>query len=170
MAVVFENELNRSVFLTLVWVCLVEAVIVLILNVVHPVLWERGNVFVTSRTAQYFSNRHSVESSFRAVADRVRASGCYRLGLILRGTSYEYPLWVLFDPRETGRVLRHVAPPGFSRDGFVESPSAPQSASCLWVCQGSRRCEKLRRTGATRRVSLPPFSVWAPPEPASNLP
>lgn len=165
VAVWLEDVLARPWLTVLGGLLLLQGGMVLTVNLVHPVIWTEGNVLTAGRHERMFLKRPSVRTPYRRLADSLRERACHRIGLVWRGTAYEYPLWVLLDPLRTDRTLRHVAPPGLPREGFVMPPWFPGrragSGACLWVCAGPGRCDGLR-VAATRLDRFGPYSVWRP--------
>jgi hypothetical protein len=80
-----------------------------------------GSVVTMSRTAQRFRNHPQLQPAYEAAAKVVGDAGCTRVGLVLGGDGWEYPLWPLLRER-LGADLRmehvlvenasaHLAPP-----------------------------------------------------------
>lgn len=139
---------------------LLEATVVMALNVVHPVVWTENNVFTTDRVDQYFTDRPSAAPAYRAIGESLSSSSCRHVGLVLRETSFEYPLWVILDPLHSKRTLRHAAPDGIPTDDFVSVGDRRDGEVCRIVCERREACGQLKERGEVRRIRRDGFSVW----------
>jgi Dolichyl-phosphate-mannose-protein mannosyltransferase len=84
----------------------------------HPLVGQ-GSILFANRTDQYFTTAPDLEEPTLEAVDRVKASGCSQVGLVLDYFSYEYPIWVLLGAIDTpGVELEHVN---------VDNPSASMS-------------------------------------------
>jgi hypothetical protein len=98
----------------------------------------RGSVFVGDRVEKNLVRRAVLEDDYRWVADRIRATGAQRVGLIQWGNDYEYPWYHLLPARRFVNLIsvldRHPAP-------------EPQSVDA-WICTTERwQCEELLPAG-----------------------
>jgi hypothetical protein len=58
------------------------------------------SVFTTDEWAQRFARNRSRQPLYEAAADRLRASGAHRIGVVVRGDQWEYPFWVMLPGRD----------------------------------------------------------------------
>lgn len=76
------------------------------------------SILTLPREAMYFSGaRKELQAPYTVIAQRIQARNCQRVGLVLAGEGWEYPLWVLLQQQAPVKI-RHVA---------VENPSAQRS-------------------------------------------
>jgi len=64
-------------------------------------------LYTLPREQQYFAKRPELFQEYRDVAELILASGCRRLGLVIGGDSWEYPLWVLLRRRGFEGTITH---------------------------------------------------------------
>lgn len=78
------------------------------INQSRPLIGKK-NIFNTPRRSQYFANNPGFMYSFTKAVEEVKSQGCQQIGLWLGGDSWEYPFWVLLNPRRISDVrLEHV--------------------------------------------------------------
>jgi hypothetical protein len=76
-------------------------------NSVRPLVGSQ-NIFNTPRIEQYFATQPSYQNSYVEAVKIVKSQKCSNVGLILEGTSYEYPLWMLFQQDGEQEIIRHI--------------------------------------------------------------
>jgi hypothetical protein len=60
-----------------------------------------GSIFSTRRLDQYFFESPNLDEPYILITEEIEAAGCNQVGLILKGDTAEYLLWVLLDaPRK----------------------------------------------------------------------
>ena len=83
----------------------------LVLNPPRPLV-VRQPIYTIARERQYFAENYQLYPTYRAAADFLARSGCFDIGLWLRGDGDEYQLWALLGERaaSAGRKvrIRHV--------------------------------------------------------------
>ena len=84
------------------------------------------------RLDRYFADNRAVKSSFLAVAQFVKETGCRDIGLDAHGRQlYEYPLLVLLDAASGDRNVRDV---GVTNESSAYAVSEDQFRPCVVVC------------------------------------
>lgn len=74
---------------------IIQSLPYLLTNPMHPVIGAR-NIFNQPRTSQYFYFWNPiVEQAYHTTANVIEKSRCQKIGYILPGDYWEYPLWVL---------------------------------------------------------------------------
>ena len=69
----------------------------------------KKNVFMQTHEEQYFSMVKERYPSYAKVSDRLAASGCHDIGLVIGSDDWEYPLWPLLQDRGmTNFRLEHI--------------------------------------------------------------
>jgi hypothetical protein len=93
------------------------------------------SVLSVPRTAQRFHNNSQLEPVYMAAVDRLGDAGCGRVGLVMGGDGWEYPLWPLLRSR-VGADLRieHVLVQNPS--GRLGAPAAGPPCALLVLGQG----------------------------------
>ncbi len=67
------------------------------------------NIFNHTRGEQYFINRPELQKSYVAAASFVESQKCSKVGLLLSGNTWEYPLWMLLQEKSDAKVhIQHV--------------------------------------------------------------
>jgi hypothetical protein len=89
-----------------------------------------GSIFFQSREDMYFPGIEARNTSYMAITDRIKASNCSSVGLILSGSSSEYLWWVLLGaPRDDLQIEWIVS----------DSPTAryedPDFEPCAIICE-----------------------------------
>jgi hypothetical protein len=119
------------------------------------------SVLSASRTAQRFRNHPQLQLVYEAAVDHLGDAGCGRVGLVMGGDGWEYPLWPLLRSR-VGADLRieHV---------LVRNPSGrlgPPAAGppCAVLVLGQRLDAPVSWQGRTfvERWRRPPVSLYWP--------
>lgn len=104
VAVVFSGKFNQRVSIyialfllqiSLFWVCYNES---------RPLIGE-NNIFITSRTEQYFANKRYLKDDYVEAVKFVKDRSCAEVGLYMPPDRWEYPLWVLFK-KDSDRTVR----------------------------------------------------------------
>lgn len=135
----------RRVGSVVIVVLLVASLPWLALNGARPLVGS-GNIFRSDRIAQYFANAPWLRDPYRRAVELVRARGCSEIGLVMRSSDWEYPLWVLLGGLEARARLVHVA------DGIdtpLEPPRTGDAAPtlCAIVTTTGPRAGPLSRQG-----------------------
>jgi hypothetical protein len=104
-AAVLDDRLGRRAVRAVTTLLLVAAIPWLLWNRPRPLAGGEG-VLVADRAAQYFANGPKLMEPYRRAADYVRARGHDRVGLMLGGNDWEYPLWVLLGQESGQRSIR----------------------------------------------------------------
>lgn len=86
---------NYQVVNTIFIMLLVGALPWLLKSTTKPVLRTATNIFTENRIDQYFVSQKNVLPLYRQAVQIISDSNCSNVGLITRGNSWEYPLWVL---------------------------------------------------------------------------
>jgi hypothetical protein len=72
-------------------------------------LMGKKSVFTQTREVQYFSMAKERYKDYALISDRLAASGCHDIGLVMRGDDWEYPIWALLKNRGMANVrLEHI--------------------------------------------------------------
>jgi hypothetical protein len=80
-------------------------------NANRPIVGQR-NIFSLSRDELYFINNKALAKPYTKMANDLQARNCPKLGLVLDGDGWEYPLWVLMRERFGDQTrIRHVNVP-----------------------------------------------------------
>ncbi len=99
----------------------------------HRLLGPPSNVFRTSRIEQYFFNRPPLQAPMVEVARLLAERHIQRIGLMMEGNSWEYPLWPL-TAQIDGRQLEHVhVPDPIGRLAYPQHPNGftPQAVVAI---------------------------------------
>jgi hypothetical protein len=67
-----------------------------------------GSVFTRTEMEERFARQESRLGAYRMVADLIRAAGARRIGLMINGDQWEYPLWVMLPGRRFDSVVSWV--------------------------------------------------------------
>jgi hypothetical protein len=67
----------------------------------------QDSIFIKDRISQYFTNQPGLEKPYRTARDHL-PDDCSRVGLILGGDSWEYPLWVLGKISRPQLMMQHI--------------------------------------------------------------
>lgn len=68
-----------------------------------------NNIFVTERESQYFRKNPDLFLSYKLIAKEISENKCEKLGLIINGNDWEYPIWILLKNQLSFPfTLRHV--------------------------------------------------------------
>ncbi len=90
-----------------------------------------GSILRVPRDQLYFANAPEVEDPFREIAGILEDTGCSRVGLMLSGSTMEYPLWALLGaPRQQLWMEWIVA--GTPSARYADESYRP----CAIICQG----------------------------------
>jgi hypothetical protein len=73
-------------------------------NVSHPILGKKS-ILTTSRVELFFINRPALKEPYLRAVEVIVESHCSKIGLILPGGGFEYPLWALL-PEKDRRTTR----------------------------------------------------------------
>ncbi|NER79669.1 MAG: hypothetical protein F6K42_08815 [Leptolyngbya sp. SIO1D8] len=73
----------------------------------RPILGQ-NSIFTTPRIEQYFRTQPALTELYIESAEMVQASSCRQVGLEFKGTSFEYPFWVLTNHHQNSTTIRHV--------------------------------------------------------------
>lgn len=76
-------------------------------NSTRPLIGKH-NIFAVERIDQYFVTQPHYEIPYIEAANVVTSQKCSNVGLILTGTSFEYPLWVSFQRKNQKVNIRHI--------------------------------------------------------------
>ncbi|NJK28056.1 MAG: hypothetical protein HC925_05465 [Coleofasciculaceae cyanobacterium SM2_3_26] len=105
-----NTAVTGLVFTSLIWVlCSESRPLVVNSQIVESKRLE--NVFILSRTEQYFINRPDLKEAYLKAVETLRdREDCGEIGLLLGGDTWEYPFWALLDDRP-GKPMRfeHIA-------------------------------------------------------------
>ncbi len=118
-ASVIDERWGRRTSLGLALIALAVALPWLFWGSPRPMLGARS-VFAQPRSSQYFANRPGLEAPIRQIASMMQQSGCERIGLLIGGNDWEYPLWVLLGAEAGSKEIwiEHVGVVNFTR--FIE--------------------------------------------------
>jgi hypothetical protein len=91
-----------------------------------PLLRDRPSYLTTSRDERLFVNQPALLAPYRDAVDIIVRSNASRVGLVVGGDSWEYPVWRLLRDRNPGHPVRmeHVGLPGPAR--FPLGPFVPE--------------------------------------------
>jgi hypothetical protein len=101
---VLSNHLNRMKANAIAVTLILASFPWVVYNWTRPLLGSK-NIFNVSRVDAYFSNRPDLREPYIDAAQFVQSHKCSQIGLILSGSSYEYPLWVLLQ-RNNNEVIQ----------------------------------------------------------------
>jgi hypothetical protein len=90
------------------------------------------SVFTTDEWAQRFARNRNREVLYEAAAERLRASGAHRIGVVVRGDQWEYPFWVMLPGRD------FVAMESLVPDHPPTPPTEVDAIVCVspdWLCR-----------------------------------
>lgn len=76
-------------------------------NYTRPIIAKK-NIFNTSRIEQYFKNRPELMEAYIVVSKEIIKNNPKKIGLIIGGDDWEYPLWVLTNALKKGIQIRHT--------------------------------------------------------------
>jgi hypothetical protein len=102
-------------------------------------------VFSESQLSQRFNRRPQWAADYVWAADKVRAAGAHRVGLVQGGDTWEYPWWVLLPGTDIealqSAVPGHPASPAAQMDAVLCVSSPPncaqyQPAGWRWQTHG----------------------------------
>ena len=92
----------------------------------------------TPRNLQYFANRRELASSYLETARFLRSRSCRRLGLVIGGNDWEYPLWPLLEDEEETFRIRHVRVRNPTRHAGAETSLEGEPCAIVAVAQPSQ--------------------------------
>lgn len=76
-------------------------------NDTRPLLGEQS-VLTTPRLSQYFITQLQFQTPYTEAVKVTQSQNCANIGLILEGTSFEYPLWRLFQQNQPEIKIKHI--------------------------------------------------------------
>jgi hypothetical protein len=79
-----------------------------------PLLDTRANVLIVPRDRQYFASNPALFDPYMQASRVLRDSGCAKVGLVLGGNDWEYPLWALTNTSTRKISFEHVKVPNAS--------------------------------------------------------
>ena len=85
-----------------------------------------------SETDLYFRAREEIREQYHQSVETILRTGCRDIGLALEGDDWEYPLWVMLDPKGDSFRFRHVRVDNES----AALPRQPSTAPCLVYARG----------------------------------
>jgi hypothetical protein len=66
------------------------------------------SILKTPRIEHYFNTQPKLQRPYVDAVEFINSQQCSKLGLILEGSSFEYPLWRLFQQKGTNVTIRHL--------------------------------------------------------------
>ncbi|MDM0081330.1 hypothetical protein QTI17_12055 [Variovorax sp. J31P179] len=124
----------------------------LLLSSQKPLLGERS-VLAVPRNQQYFAKRPDLYLKYVEAAQRLRDQGCRKIGLMLQGDDWEYPLWVLVTGARPSDIrIEHIEVMNVSQR-YQDRTSDDGAAPCAIVHMDSRRPEEIARAAETYRLT-----------------
>jgi len=111
VGVAFESLGGTVLRVAIIAAMTLGALPALVLNPPRPLV-VRQPIYTIARERQYFAENYQLHPIYRDAADFLASSGCFDIGLWLRGDGDEYQLWALLRERgaPSGRQarIRHV--------------------------------------------------------------
>jgi hypothetical protein len=111
VGVAFESLGSTVLRVAIIVAMTLGALPALVLNPPRPLVMRRP-IYAIARDRQYFAENYQLYSTYRDAADFLARSGCFDIGVWLRGDGEEYQLWTLLRERAApaGRQvrIRHV--------------------------------------------------------------
>lgn len=109
----------------------------LLLNSSKPILGD-NNIFLETRTDQYFRQQPGVEETYSHATKDLMAHHCTNIGLILGVDDWEYPLWALLHAETPERIyFQHVNLTNISKDLPVEWELNPEPLCAIFTKNSS---------------------------------
>jgi hypothetical protein len=92
---------------------------------------DRGSILRIRRLDQYFWEAPRLDEPYIETTEIIEAEGCNKVGIMLRGDTPEYPLWVLLETPASGVAIRWII-----SEGDVSGAFAPQDFEpCAMICE-----------------------------------
>jgi hypothetical protein len=111
VGVAFESLGSTVLRVAIIAAMTLGALPALVLNPPRPLVVRRP-IYAIARDRQYFAENYGLYPTYRDAADFLARSGCFDIGVWLRGDGEEYQLWTLLRERAApaGRQvrIRHV--------------------------------------------------------------
>lgn len=123
----------------------------------RPVFPTRQNesVLKAERLDQYFVQAGNVDEAYILFSEQIKASACDEIGIMLRGDTPEYPLWVLMGAPRSEVVIRWI----IARSDPSGSYRPEDFSPCAVICQGcGPQIEEFN--GLPRRARESGFSLY----------
>ena len=128
---VIGNSFNRNLTYLLSFVLLLLSFQWALYNSIRPLMSE-DNIFVTPRTAQYFTTQESLTELYTNAATEVENQSCSNIGMVFESISFEYPYWLLFDASRPDFKIQHVNVNNSSKSLEVK-PAYSEFEPCLVI-------------------------------------
>ncbi len=91
-------------------------------NSTRPLIGDK-NIFAVPRIEQYFVTQKGYQPVYQEAVEKIRSRNCSKVGLILQGTSFEYPFWVLLNLKGDRVLINHVDVT--NETASISQPSSP---------------------------------------------
>jgi len=97
----------------------------------HPV----DSILLEDRHHLYFANDLDIETAYRSMTDAISDASCSEIGLMLSGTSLEYPLWPLLGAPDNELTIEWIEY-GTPSSMYLEEDFQPCAVICLHCPSG----------------------------------
>lgn len=105
--IVFAQSLNYKITNILAIMLVLLSYPWLFFNTTRPLIGD-NSILVEPRIEHYFATQKRFQSPYFNLADQLQSYTCSNIGLIMRGTSFEYPLWILLNNSRKSHIIHHV--------------------------------------------------------------
>ncbi|MEL4896993.1 hypothetical protein [Crocosphaera sp. Alani8] len=107
VGVVFGKSFNSKITYVLAVLILLLSYPWLFFNDTRPLIVENG-VLSQPRVEHYFITQKQYQSPYLNVSNKLQSYECSNIGLIMRGTSFEYPLWRILQLSQKPITIGHI--------------------------------------------------------------
>ncbi|MEH1921218.1 hypothetical protein [Nostoc sp.] len=108
LGIILSKLKKQKIAILLVTFLLISSLPWLFFNRYRPII-NSNNIFQTTRTEQYFSNRPYLKGTYTGAVEFLNSKKCSNIGLLMGNDPWEYPLWVLLQQNNQEVVkIQHV--------------------------------------------------------------
>ncbi|MFP5270713.1 ArnT family glycosyltransferase [Coleofasciculus sp.] len=107
VGIVLSKSLNYKITNVIAVLLIVLSYPWVLQNSTRPLLG-KSSILATPRIDQYFITQQQFQTPYEAAVKVTQSQSCSNIGLMLEGTSFEYPLWRLFQQHQQEIRIQHI--------------------------------------------------------------